>query len=318
MVNDVVTRCSVSLLVLLVGLLAGGDAVGDPPRRPPGGSDGAGDPPPPLPCDATQGACWVPPAVSRWQYQLQGTRGLAATGYIETSISARPYTGGAPVSPVVFDIDLYQDGELAGRNDIVNTAAVDAIHAAGGRAICYLSAGSWENWRPDAGQFPESLLGRKNGWPGELWLDIRQTAVLLPIMEARVQRCAQAGFDGVEWGSVDGYSNKTGFPLTYQHQLVYNAALANLAHKYGLSVALKNDVEQAADLQPYFDYTINEQCQQFSECDLLNPFLQAGKAVFQVEYKGKAKKICPPANTANRNAIIKSLDLLAQPWTPCR
>jgi hypothetical protein len=37
-----------------------------------------------------------------------------------------------------------------------------------------------------------------------------------------------------------------------------------------------------------------------------------------VEYKLKTSTFCPPANAANRNAIIKTYDLLDLPWTPCR
>jgi hypothetical protein len=81
-------------------------------------------------------------------------------------------------------------------------------------------------------------------------------------MTARVQKCKQAGFDGVEFDNVDGYSNKTGFPLTAAGQLNYDTYLANIAHSNGLSVALKNDLGQAAALKPYFDYAINEQCMQ--------------------------------------------------------
>lgn len=52
--------------------------------------------------------------------------------------------------------------------------------------ICYFSAGSWEDWRPDAGQFPDSVKGNNlEDWPGEKWLDIRQIDVLAPIMGAR-------------------------------------------------------------------------------------------------------------------------------------
>jgi hypothetical protein len=183
--------------------------------------------------------------------------------------------------------------------------------------------GAWEDWRPDASPatFPELVKGRKNGWPGERWLDIRQLSILLPIMAARVQKCRKAGFDGVEWDNVDGYSNRTGFPLTYADQLTYNASLANLAHQRGLTVALKNDVEQLADLAPYFDYAVNEQCQQYSECGgYTTYFIDQRKAVWQVEYKLSLSKFCPQANlgSADRNAIYKSFDLLDTPYVPCR
>ena len=63
---------------------------------------------------------------------------------------------------------------------------------------------------------------------------------------------------------------------------------------------------------------MNEQCQQYSECATLDPFLSAGKAVFQVEYKLALRKFCPPANSGGRNAILKSFDLFDTPYTPCR
>src|ERR1044072_6554908 len=138
-------------------------------------------------------------------------------------------------------------------------------------------------------------------------------------MDARVQKCRQAGFDGVEWDNVDGYSNRTGFPLAAADQVNYHASLANLAHQTGLTVALQNNVDQLADLAPYFDYAVNEQCQQYNECGGYTTYFQsAGKTVFQVEYKLSQSKFCAQANAANRNAITKTYDLFDTPWTPCR
>ena len=39
----------------------------------------------------------------------------------------------------------------------------------------------------------------------------------------------------------------------------------NLAHTVGSAVSLKKDLGQAGDLQPYFDFAINEQCWQYRE-----------------------------------------------------
>lgn len=40
------------------------------------------------------------------------------------------------------------------------------------------SAGSYENWRPDAADFPAADVGAPlAGWAGEKWLNIRSTAV---------------------------------------------------------------------------------------------------------------------------------------------
>lgn len=62
-------------------------------------------------------------------------------------------------------------------------AQVGKLRASGRHAICYLSAGSWEDWRSDAGAFPDRVKGRPlSGWKGERWLDTRALKVLLPIM----------------------------------------------------------------------------------------------------------------------------------------
>ena len=123
--------------------------------------------------------------------------------------------------------------------------------------------------------------------------------------------CKSKGFDGVEFDNVDGYSNNTGFPLTYNDQLTYNTWLANQAHTRGLSVALKNDLGQVNDLLPYFDWALDEQCFQYTECGKLQPFINAGKAVMEVEYNLAPTQFCPKANALNFNSLKKHLSLSA-------
>ncbi|QMT62088.1 endo alpha-1,4 polygalactosaminidase [Legionella sp. PC997] len=200
--------------------------------------------------------------------------------------------------------DIYDIDGFSSTSKTVNT-----IHTQGNKAVCYISAGSWENWRPDANQFPSSVKGRSNGWPGEKWLDIRQTDILLPIMQARIDMCKEKGFDAVEFDNVDGYTNKTGFPLKNSDQAFYNAYLANMAHQAGLAVGLKNDLEQVEILLPYFDFAINEQCFEYKECNQLMPFINSNKAVLEVEYDLKPSKFCAKANSMHFSSIKKNEDL---------
>lgn len=232
---------------------------------------------------------WIPPVRTSWQCQLTGT--------IDQSYDVNMY-----------DIDMFDN----------DASVVASLHAQGRKVICYISAGSWENWRPDADQFPESVLGKPlEGWLGERWLDIRQIDVLGPIMTARMDLCKEKGFDGLEPDNIDGYVNDTGFPLTYQDQINYNMFLSNEAHVRGLSIGLKNDMDQIKDLLPYFDWALNEQCFQFRECRKLMAFIIAGKAVFQVEYYLPRCLFCPLANKINFNSMKKHLNLDA--WRkPCR
>jgi hypothetical protein len=303
---------------------------------------GAAFPPPaaadPVPCDTQEGECWQPPVGARWQYQLEAkkSRKLAATYGIDVGICSKPPGGGPCVAPDVFDIDLWADPSLTDGAAIPNAAAVAAIHAAGKRAICYVQAGTAERFRPDYEQFTAfdaacggCLIGKPFSavFPNEYWVNVSnddgQIAFLLGVVEARVALCDAAGFDGVEFDVVDAYAQGaavTGFAIAAETQLAYDQELANLAHRYGLTAALKNNLGQRTDLLPYFDYAVNEQCHEFDECGDYAAWIAAGKAVFAVEYRIGRRRFCGEANAAGFGAIKKarSFSLFAKPWKPCR
>jgi hypothetical protein len=204
------------------------------------------------------------------------------------------------VSAQMFDVDLFD----------APADTVAALHAAGHATVCYVNAGVWESWRPDAAMYPAAVKGNSDpGWQGEQWLDIRQWSVLQPILEARMALCKSEGFDGIELDNVDGYMNNTGFPLTATDQLTFNRNIASSAHAKGLSVGLKNDLEQVPDLVGQFDWALNEQCFEYSECDSLQPFVTAGKAVFNVEYNLATSAFCPQAKAMGLSSILKHLAL---------
>jgi hypothetical protein len=228
------------------------------------------------------GKVWAARPGTTWQWQLTGT--------IDTSLDVQMY-----------DVDLFETSQ----------ATIDGLHAAGRTVICYLSAGSREDWRPDAAMFPAEAIGQGlDGWPGERWLDTRSEAVRA-IMKARLDRAVAKKCDGVEPDNVDAYGTKTGFPLTGATQLDYNRFLAREAHARGLSVGLKNDLEQVAALLGDFDWALDEQCLEFDECDTLVPFIKAGKAVFHVEYgaESKAQTVCPRTKPLGFSSLIKKLNL---------
>lgn len=203
----------------------------------------------------------------------------------------------------MYDIDLFES----------DASVVDALHAQGRSVICYVSAGSWEDWRPDKDQFPEAVIGKNYaGWAGEKWLDIRQIDLLAPILRARLDLCRDKGFDGVEPDNIDGYTNNTGFPLTEADQIAYNIWLAEEAHARGLSIGLKNDSEQVADLLPYYDWALTEDCFDQDWCEDMLPFIEAGKPVFAAEYTDTGialEDFCPQAGSWNISAILKNRDL---------
>jgi len=44
-------------------------------------------------------------------------------------------------------------------------------------------------------------------------------------------------------------------------------------------------VDQVEDLVDFFDFSVNEECFQYDECDELLPFIIQGKPVLNAEYK---------------------------------
>jgi hypothetical protein len=208
-------------------------------------------------------------------------------------------------------LDRRVDAQVFDADGVETSAAdVSALHAAGRKVICYVNAGAYENWRPDAGRFPAVVLGKDlDGWPGERWLDIRRWDLLEPIMTARFEMCRTKGFDAVDPDNVDGYANPSGFPLTANDQLTYNRRLADLAHRHELGVGLKNDVEQVAALERAFDFAVNEECMEYKECDRLQVFIKAGKPVFHVEYQADTARFCPQAKALGFSSLRKKLQL---------
>ena len=212
------------------------------------------------------------------------------------------YTGEVDLT---LDVDVY-NLDLAD----TNSAAITQLHERGIFVMCYFSAGSFEDWRTDASQFPQEVLGKDmEGWPGEKWLDIRQIELLKPIMESRLDLANQKDCDGVDPDNMNGYENDTGFPLLHEDQLAFNIFLANAAHERGLAIGLKNDLAQIPELLPYFDWVLNEECFSYNECQMLLPFIQTGKPVFMIEYETTAEEFCPQANELNFNALQKNREL---------
>ncbi|MBN2085267.1 MAG: endo alpha-1,4 polygalactosaminidase [Anaerolineales bacterium] len=228
---------------------------------------------------------WLPGPQMSWQWQLAGDE-------VDTSFDAD-----------VYDLDAFD----------TSAEVVASLHLQGRRAICYISVGSREDWRPDAAQFPAETLGRDyEGWEGEQWLDIRRIDLLEPVLLARMDLCKAKGFDGIEPDNIDGYQNETGFPITAEDQLRFNRWLAQAAHARGLAIALKNDADQARELFLDFDFALAEDCFEQGWCELLMPFLQSGKLVLDAEYTDTGmtlEKFCPQAKALGIQAILKHRNL---------
>jgi hypothetical protein len=228
-------------------------------------------------------------AGTTWQWQL--------TGKIDYSVNVK-----------VYDIDLLGSSK----------SVIDNLHSDGRFVICYFSAGTWEEWRDDAKDFPAEVLGNTmEEWDDEKWLDIRSDTVRL-IMGSRMDIATSKGCDGVEPDNMDGYlsANNSGFNFNSADQLDYNRYIAEQAHQRGLSVGLKNDVDQLEELEPCYDWALNEECFEYNECYKYAPFIDSNKAVFHVEYvdnidegQDLADEVCESPSLHGFSTLIKDWDL---------
>lgn len=231
-----------------------------------------------------------------WQASLSDSFELQLTGTLDTSVAA-----------TIYDIDLFDN----------SAATIASLKQNGRKVVCYFSAGSGENWRSDYSQFAAADLGNDlSGWAGEKWLDTR-SANVRKIMAARMDLAVSKGCDGVDPDNVDGYTNATGFALTAATQLDYNRYLATAAHARGLAIGLKNDVDQLSDLAASYEFAINEQCHQYSECAGYSAFTSLNKPVLNVEYNstyvnntnGAYDALCTSAAQEKLYTVVMALKL---------
>lgn len=246
---------------------------------------------------SAKGNIWIPSQNMTWQWQI--------TGYIDTTVNAQ-----------MFDIDLF-DASPGGPNE----TTIATLHSQGRWVVCYMDSGAWESYRPDAGEFPTSVIGNSTGWDGEYWLDIRQSAwsQFEPIIVARMQLAKDDGCDGIEPDQNNPVGNNPGFPITLADEKAWYLEVAADAHALGLTVFMKNGIELLPDSQlvTAFDGDINEECNQYKECEPgLGAFVSAHKWVGEVEYQGDPTVFCPKLQANGFMAMKKHLALGV--WrTPC-
>ncbi|MBF9134109.1 endo alpha-1,4 polygalactosaminidase [Plantactinospora sp. S1510] len=230
---------------------------------------------------------WPGSPAPSWQWQLSG-----------------------PLDPTV-DAELYA-------LDVFRTSLEEArrLRTDGRRLICSVEVGIHQESRPDATRFPAAVLGRPAGIPGQpkgaprgRWLDIRQWSTLEPVLADRFRLCRGKGFVAVLPVGMESYTRRTGFPLTFDDQLIFNRHVAELARQTQLAPGLTNDIDQVLALEPYFDFVVNEECFRRTECDRLMPFVDAGKPVLHVEYEGSTVDFCTATVGYGFSSIRKNRNL---------
>lgn len=238
---------------------------------------------------------WQPEAGTSWQIVLYG------------ALTANGTDGGIPTNASIYDIDLFDSSDTIIRQ----------LHDEDRRVICYFSAGSYENWRPDAGNFTRADYGRPlDGWQGEWWLNTNSSNVR-QIMAARMDLAAAKGCDGVDPDNVDGYANDSGINLSTDDAIDYMTFLAIQAHQRNLSIGLKNADAILPRVIYMMQWSVNEQCSQYQECDKYRPFLALGKPVLHLEYPPGApdvsmaerEQICQDGQADGFSTLMKEMEL---------
>lgn len=220
----------------------------------------------------------------------------------------------------VYDTDLWETSQ----------STIDQLHAKNTKVICYFSAGTAENWRDDFNQFlypgdrSNNLLP---DWDGEYFVDTTSAHARL-LMTNRMDLAVTKKCDAIEIDNLDTYTYNSGLPLTEATELDYITYLANAAHDRGLAIGLKNVPDLVYKtvggkaLHTYFDFSLTEQCYQYSECDNLKAFIDTNKAVFIVEYMSNntnfTTNVCPQAIASNFDAYNMNLALDGTKRIACR
>jgi hypothetical protein len=222
---------------------------------------------------------WRPKPGTTWQWQL--------TGAIDTSIDAAMY-----------DVDLFDAPQ----------ASIDKLHADGRVVICHFSAGVYEPGRPDSSQYPEVVLGNAvvGGAAGTRWVDIRKPE-LRALLLARMDLAVSKHCDGIEPSRIDVLFNETGFGFNQADSLQFPRFLAREGHARNLSVGMVNDLDQIVQLGADFDWALTEACDEHNECPKLAPFTDAGKAVFNCEYRDASflSTVCASTEPRHLSTILK-------------
>lgn len=196
----------------------------------------------------------------------------------------------------------------------VSAASVAELHEGGAYVICYVSVGTVEDYRDDAGSFPDRVVGTTlPDWPDERYLDIRDLETLGPLWAARLDTCAAKGFDAVDPDNIDSFENDSGFPLTRDDAVAMMMWLADAAHERGLGIGQKNTPSLTPELVGILDFAVTEQCLTQGWCGDMAPYVEAGKPVLAIEYVEEGatlEALCLPAEATGLSLLVSTLDLV--------
>lgn len=176
----------------------------------------------------------------------------------------------------------------------------------------YISAGSFEDWRSDAGKWPDACIGPEYfGWAGENWLPPESWQRIKPVMLARLKMLRDKGFSGVEFDNIallDQFDDNETRKHYRSATLAYAEWLADSAHGFGLLAVAKNAPYLSDKFADFFDAVIVESALEYNEVHAYAPYAERKKPIWLFEYNGSLDSIAQKA----RDAKITVSDVLIE------
>jgi len=166
--------------------------------------------------------------------------------------------------------------------------------AAGVYSICYVNG--FQSQPADTADWlsshPDLVLGGPTdpvvdaNWPDEIIFDTStpaRRAGIVAALRPTLERCAQAGFNGVEIDNLDSFT-RSGGALTAADNIALVTLFTEETHRLGLTIGQKNSAELAARLwsEVGFDFAVAEECDRFAECGVYTDAY--GDNVLDIEY----------------------------------
>lgn len=255
---------------------------------------------------------------------LAASTALVLTACAATPVAAPPDPTAIFTLPPEGRID-YQLGGASEPAPGVTLVVRDATEqpAAGIPSICYINGfqtqpGELESWLAEA---PEAVLLDAAGdpvidpnWPDEALLDPRTPEARAAIVERLgplIDRCAAAGFVGVEFDNLDSYSRSNDV-ISIDDALALATLLVDRVHEAGLAAGQKNALELGSRGRDEagFDFAVLEECDRWEECAFAIEVY--GDQVMNIEYtddlRGTWAEVCArgeiPALTVLRDRML--------------
>ncbi len=216
---------------------------------------------------------------------------VAASGAFAGPVAAEP----GPLFDPVVDVDYQLGGVWDGVPDRVGIVVRDrkAAPLAQRYNVCYVNGFQTQ---PDERRFWREhhwrLVLKDHGRPvvdsawGEWLLDIRTTGkrrALGRIIGRWTERCADDGFDAVEYDNLDSFSRSHRL-LKRRHAKTFARLLVNRAHNAGLPAGQKNFAEWDGS-SIGFDFAVAEECGRWRECARYQE--SYGDQVLAIEYRNQ-------------------------------